>query len=460
MISYCLITGTEVDIEEIIYSDLGPEDSGALSRKRQKPKSKKTSTKTQVTPPTRPTEGSELSHPVSSGNVPNPQDLERNIQLAGMGLSSTSLDEGTRKSQPLPEGTAKTTPLLEGPLGDKDSEGFRPPADMEPINLSIVDLSGTGAEYPVDKTQFTRPRYQTLSKNEGKTSYEVEPGTEPLQLKAFADVQTFVDELLSSITQVVNLFLEGKCPKMLEASIMIGYSLDGYLDDLHFGVGVSGGSEAILLVIERLCNRKFVFIVLIFCVGWNSVTLTQLDCTTYLDDGIIVGDTSVVGKVLELIMEDGPSCGLHLNVDKTKVFWLKEDPRSRLAGVFPPNIARPLHGVKLLGGPASVDFNFSSELVMKRVAKTIVLMYTVARVNDPQCELLLLRACAGISKLYFVMRKCSHECLRWPNIPLMRLFVLLWSVLSLLLDLGLVIGNGDFPPYLLDLGRGGLASIL
>nr|GEW59600.1 reverse transcriptase domain-containing protein [Tanacetum cinerariifolium] len=80
----------------------------------------------------------------------------------------------------------------------------------------------------------------------------------------------------------------------------------------------------------------------------------------YLDDGTIIGDTLVAGKVSELIMEDGPRCGLHLNVNKTKVFWLKENPKSSLASVFPPNITRPLHGAKLLCGPASVDFNLST----------------------------------------------------------------------------------------------------
>nr|GEV87770.1 putative reverse transcriptase domain-containing protein [Tanacetum cinerariifolium] len=59
----------------------------------------------------------------------------------------------------------------------------------------------------------------------------------------------------------------------------------------------------------------------------------------YLDDGTIIGDTLVVGKVLELIVEDGPRCGLHLNVDKTEIFWPKEDPRSRVVIVFPPNIS-------------------------------------------------------------------------------------------------------------------------
>ncbi|GJT42990.1 hypothetical protein Tco_0951705 [Tanacetum coccineum] len=83
------------------------------------------------------------------------------------------------------------------------------------------------------------------------------------------------DELVSYITQVVNLFLEGKCPMMLGEYIasapltplvkpgggirpiavgtvwrrlvskvsatMIGHSLDSYLDGLQFGVGVPGG---------------------------------------------------------------------------------------------------------------------------------------------------------------------------------------------------------------------------
>ncbi|GKC40065.1 hypothetical protein Tco_1052449 [Tanacetum coccineum] len=111
----------------------------------------------------------------------------------------------------------------------------------------------------------------------------------------------------------------------------------------------------------------------------------------YLDDSTIVGDTLVVEKVLELIMEDDLRYGLHLNVDKTEVFWPKEDPRSRLKGVF----------------PSSMDFDFCSQLVMKRVDKTIALMDAVAKINDPQCELLLLRSCTGIVKLYFSMCKCS-----------------------------------------------------
>ncbi|GKE41314.1 hypothetical protein Tco_1468598 [Tanacetum coccineum] len=205
LLAYYLITRTEVDIGEIIYSDLvtkllnnqqdlvsppplsakpkkgksqtvtptlpksqGPEVLGALSKKSKRPKSKKPPTETKVTPP-KPTGGSEQSHSVSSGTVPDPQDLKKNIQLASMGLPST-LDKGTRKLQPLlevptthpkesegniqpldrdltsttfDEGTTKTMPHPKGSLRDKDSGENIPPADMDPIHPTVVDLSGT-----------------------------------------------------------------------------------------------------------------------------------------------------------------------------------------------------------------------------------------------------------------------------------------------------------------------------
>ena len=54
-----------------------------------------------------------------------------------------------------------------------------------------------------------------------------------------------------------------------------------------------------------------------------------------MDDGTIIGDTLVVGKVSELIVDDGPRYGLHLNVDKTEDCFTKKDLGSRRAGVFP-----------------------------------------------------------------------------------------------------------------------------
>jgi hypothetical protein len=302
---------------------------------------------------------------------------------------------------------------------------------------------------------------------------------------------------------------------------MIGHSLDGYFNGLQFGVGVSGGGEAILHAVNRLIEDRGgdvgLSMLLVdfknafnmvdcavmlrevrlrvpaisrwveFCYSsparlyygehtlWShqgvqqgdplgpllfALVLHPLACKIrdsftlslqawYLDDGTIIGDTLVVGKVLELIMMDGPSCGLHLNVDKTEVFWPKEDPRSRYVGVFPPNISRPSHGVKLLGGPTSVDFEFSSKLVMKRVAKTIELMDAVAKLNDPSVSCCY---CVHVPVFPSCIFLCAHVLLgslRVLRFLLMQHFALLWNVLSLLLDLGLVIGNGDSPPYLL-----------
>ncbi|GJY65699.1 hypothetical protein Tco_0467937 [Tanacetum coccineum] len=126
----------------------GPEASESLPQKRKKPQSKKT--------PRKPRQH-------------HPQANRGKIQLAGTGLPFT-LNEGTRKSQPLPEGTtidpkdsvgnkqtidmklpstasnegtAKTTSRPEGPLEDKDLGGNNTPADMEPINPIVVDPSGT-----------------------------------------------------------------------------------------------------------------------------------------------------------------------------------------------------------------------------------------------------------------------------------------------------------------------------
>nr|GEU98921.1 ABC transporter A family member 9-like [Tanacetum cinerariifolium] len=169
------------------------------------------------------------------------------------------------------------------------------------------------------------------------------------------------DELVSSITIVVNLFLDGKCPLRLSACIASApltplVKLGGGIHPIAFGVRVSGGGEAILHVVNRLVEDRG-------------------DETWYLDDGTIVGDTLIAGKF--------------------------EGAESK---VFSHLIFLGRYMLLNYWGAVSVNFGFSSDLVLKRVAKTIVLMDSVAKINDPQCELLLLQVCAGISKLHFPMR--------------------------------------------------------
>nr|GEZ18111.1 hypothetical protein [Tanacetum cinerariifolium] len=100
----------------------------------------------------------------------------------------------------------------------------------------------------------------------------------------------------------------------------------------------------------------------------------------------LTGEDGGKGWTEQTVRIGGGGCAVVVCIRgvKTELFWPKEDPRSRLKGVFPHNISRPLHGVKLLGGPISVDADFSSALVMKRISKTIGLLDTVAKINDPQ----------------------------------------------------------------------------
>ncbi|GJS81834.1 hypothetical protein Tco_0748375 [Tanacetum coccineum] len=80
---------------------------------------------------------------------------------------------------------------------------------------------------------------------------------------------------------------------------------------------------------------------------FNRISFAIAKGAWYLDDDTIIGDTMVVGKK-----------------------------------------QASLYGARLLCGPASVDFNFSNELVMKRVAKTIMLMDTIVKIDDPECDVL------------------------------------------------------------------------
>ncbi|KAJ0771049.1 putative exostosin [Helianthus annuus] len=131
------------------------------------------------------------------------------------------------------------------------------------------------------------------------------------------------------------------------------------------------------------------------CLGW------------YLDDGTVIGGSEEVARVLDIIRVSGPTLGLELNIKKTELFWPSCDGSKCHEGLFPKDIGRPLVGVKLLGGAVSRDASFISGLAKKRAAKAVDLMRLLPKLGDPQSELLLLRSCMGIAKLFFGLRTCQ-----------------------------------------------------
>ncbi|GJW78663.1 hypothetical protein Tco_0140345 [Tanacetum coccineum] len=138
LLAFSLITGTEVDIEEIIYSDLVTK---LLNNSRLK-------------------------------YVSYPRFILCALQVL-LGGNKQPLDRDTTSITPI-EGTSKTTPHPEGSLRDKDLGGNIPPTNMEPIYTPVADPLGTGAKYQVDETQSTRLRYRSLTKNKGKTYVDIQ----------------------------------------------------------------------------------------------------------------------------------------------------------------------------------------------------------------------------------------------------------------------------------------------
>ncbi|XP_026448896.1 uncharacterized protein LOC113349177 [Papaver somniferum] len=232
------------------------------------------------------------------------------------------------------------------------------------------------------------------------------------------------------------------CSK-LEATLVCKNILP-YLGTYQYGFGVPCGGEAILHAANRLpetkgtCNSITMMLYysdttlsstkgvqqgdplgsLLFALALHPLVLQiAAQCTLdmqawYLDDSTIVGDTLEVGKALDIIQTEGPKRGLHLNVTKTELLWPTIDPRRNEVGVFPANICKPTSGVKLLGGHVSLNTDFCSDMVTSRVDKTIALMQKIQKLHDPQCELLLLRNCVGISKLYFTLRTTNPQALQ------------------------------------------------
>ncbi|GJX05323.1 putative reverse transcriptase domain-containing protein [Tanacetum coccineum] len=268
--------------------------------------------------------------------------------------------------------------------------------------------------------------------------------------------------LLKTITSVVNLWLAERCPPILAEFVAsapltpllkpdneirpiavgtiwrrlvskvamkgVGKEMSKYLGDFQFGVGVSGGAEAILHSTNR-ATRVYIGDTHI----WSATEVQQGDplrpllfalvlhplvhkirdnCKLllhawYLDNGTVIGDSKEVSKVLDIIKVSGPGLGLKLNIKKTEIFWPSCNGIKLREGLFPVDIRRPSLGVKLLRGAVSRDVDFISGMAMRRAANAVDLMSLLLQLNDSQSELLLLQSCMGIAKLFFGLRTCQ-----------------------------------------------------
>ncbi|GJY32932.1 hypothetical protein Tco_0417401 [Tanacetum coccineum] len=87
------------------------------------------------------------------------------------------------------------------------------------------------------------------------------------------------------------------------------------------------------------------------------------------------------------------------------VFKVAMKDSEEVARVF--EIIRPSLGVKLLGGVVSRNTYFISGMAMRRATNAVNLMSLLPQLHNPQSELLLLRSCMGIFKLFIGLRTCQ-----------------------------------------------------
>ena len=114
-----------------------------------------------------------------------------------------------------------------------------------------------------------------------------------------------------------------------------------------------------------------------------------------LDDGTLVGSKDDLIQILNFLIRDGPSYGLHLNTNKTQVWSPLPSNETNFTGFEGlANIVNddsPLGGIKSLGAPFGNPAQ-CNRMPKSRVNKIIRIVEEISELN-PQMKYFLLQKC-------------------------------------------------------------------
>ena len=122
----------------------------------------------------------------------------------------------------------------------------------------------------------------------------------------------------------------------------------------------------------------------------------------YLDDDVVAGSSTEVGRVLAILEERGRSLGLHVNINKCEVFCHSD------LSHFPPSMKQSHQpNIEILGIPiGDLDFCTCTTFISHKhgLAKQLMLQIEEVGALDPQVALMLLHTCSGFCKLSHLAR--------------------------------------------------------
>ena len=126
----------------------------------------------------------------------------------------------------------------------------------------------------------------------------------------------------------------------------------------------------------------------------------------YLDDGTLVGSKDDLIQILNFLIRDGPSYGLHLNTNKTQVWSPLPSNETNFTGFEGlANIVNddsPLGGIKSLGAPFGNPAQ-CNRMLKSRVNKIIRIVEEISELN-PQMKYFLLQKCGIFPRICYSLR--------------------------------------------------------